>query len=77
MTLIERAVSVRNDHVRIGALALLFIPHMVEYVLCSLLPVAWGGHPDKRRLLTFDFYDVPLRVFLAGMRGEFLKGIRR
>lgn len=69
----KRAIHLRNDYARVAALTILFLPHMVEYTLVSLLPAAWGGHPNKWRMLEADFYDVPLRFFLAAMRGEFVR----
>jgi hypothetical protein len=66
-----------QDYLRVPALMVLFPFAMVSCVLRALLPVRWGGHPHKRRLLCADFYTMPLDLYLAGMRGFFVPDDRR
>jgi hypothetical protein len=41
-------------------------------MLRELRPVRWGGHPNKARLLTLDYYAMPGLVFLAAWDGWFV-----
>jgi len=53
-------------------LVLWFPWHITGHMLRELRPVRWGGHPNKARLLTLDYYAMPGLVFLAAWDGWFV-----
>lgn len=55
-------------------LLLLWFPfELLHVVLHSLLPVRWGGHPCKARLLTAEYWRLPVLVFVAALQGRFVR----
>lgn len=53
-------------------LVLWFPWHMVGHMLHELRPARWGGHPNKARLLTLDYYAMPAVLFCAVWDGWFV-----
>jgi hypothetical protein len=68
----QHVVRVACPWLRIPLLAVLFPVAFASYVGRAALPVAWGGHPDKRRLLCRDFYSMPVALFWAAFDGAFV-----
>lgn len=70
--MLKHVIRLRNDALRIFLMLVLFIPYMVHFVVSAARPAAWGGHPNKRRLLEADFYTIQVDIFLMGMHGTFV-----
>lgn len=54
-------------------LLLVWFPlHMVGHLIHELRPTRYGGHPHKSRLLTMDYYSLPVSLFVACWQGWFV-----
>jgi hypothetical protein len=60
---------IRPDVIRIPLLTVAMPLHVLHYLLCGLLPVKWGGHPDKSRLFEADHYRLLWSIYLAVCAG--------
>lgn len=67
-------IRIRRGWLRLPLLCLLFPAEILCYVGQALLPVAIGGHPNKKRVLQADFYALPLALFWAAWHGTFVRG---
>lgn len=65
-------IRIGPDWLRIPLLCIVFPLTLLHYVLSAALPVRWGGHPNKRRLLQADFYGMPCSLFWAAWDGFFV-----
>lgn len=65
-------IRIGPDWLRVPLLCL-FEPYwFVEMMVRMSMPVAWGGHPNKRRFLEWDFYQFHFAVFWAAWDGLFV-----
>lgn len=65
-------VRIGPDWLRIPMLCLVWPWVMACYVGQSCMPVQLGGHPDKRRLLCFEYWLIPCLLFWAAWDGYFV-----
>lgn len=70
--LYRRIVRIENAALRI-ALCLLAEPFLALHrVVTWSMPVAWGGHPDGRRIFARDVWQIHFALFWAACMGYFV-----
>lgn len=65
-------VRIGPDIIRIPLLCVFWPPMLLVYVLTSCMPTCIGGHPNKRRLLEWGFYALPIALFWDAWDGLFV-----
>lgn len=68
----KHIVRIEADWLRIPLLCLFQPFWFLEYIVTACMPEAWGGHPNKHRLIEWDFYSFHWLVFWAAWDGYFV-----
>lgn len=69
----DKVVRIKTDYIRIPLLCYAFPWNILDMVLHAAMPVRFGGHPNKHRLIERDFYGFPVALFWAAWDGQFVE----